>query len=140
MDAKLTPVTRAGAGEWRKAFLVVMRETANVRLSCQFAGVSRQAAYAHREADDEFRRQWDEALQEALDKLEFAAFNHAYNGDAGLLKWILATHRPEVYGEKPVKHDINVTIRREAERMAEAIGVPVDDLISMAEAIASGRV
>lgn len=140
MAPEVTLITRASAGEWRLTFLTVMRETANVRLSCQFAGISRKTAYAHRAADEEFREQWDEALQDALDKIELAAYRHAHNGDAGLIKWLLSTHRPEVYGEKPVKHDVNVTVRREAERMAEAIGVPVDDLISMAEAIASGRV
>lgn len=61
-------------------FLERLAETGNVSLAAQFAGLSKQTAYNHRHSDDEFARQWDDALDTATDLLEQEARRRAYEG------------------------------------------------------------
>lgn len=132
------PEKRRDAGEWQPAFLAMLRNSANVRLSCASAGISRKTAYAHRQADPEFREQWDEALEDACDLLEASARMRAMLGDTTLTIFLLKAHRSEVYGDK-VKQDITVTIRRQAERMAQEWGLDPDELLREAERIVNGE-
>ena len=58
----------------------VLRRTANVSAACRAAGVPRGRAYALRRADDGFRREWRQALEEALDDLEAELRRRAMDG------------------------------------------------------------
>lgn len=127
----------AASGEWKPTFLTMLRNSANIRLSCSEAGIARKTAYAHRETDPEFREQWDEALEDACDLLEATARIKALQGDSDLLKWLLTAHRRAVYGPH-VKVDIMATVREEAQRVADEMGLPVDDLIRQVSAIMAG--
>lgn len=51
-----------------------------VSVAAKAAGVSRSNAYAHKEADEEFAKQWVDAIEEAADLLEREAISRAYSG------------------------------------------------------------
>lgn len=115
---------------WKPRFIQALRNSANVRASCQAAGISRMAAYKARERSEEFAREWDEALEEAVDTLEAAAWQRARDGvrreepiyyqgeqvgtkviteysDTVLLA-LLKAHRPNKYRD-PVHYQIDFT-------------------------------
>jgi hypothetical protein len=116
---------RVRADIWRPLFLNALRNSGNVRASCQAAGINRTTAYKARDASEEFSRQWDEALEEAVDSLEAAAWRRArdgvtrhepimFQGDKvaekviteysdSLMTLLLKAHRPEKYRER-VEH------------------------------------
>lgn len=74
----------AQAFRWTKraksTFLDVLRTTGNVSVAARAAGVSRHTVYEHRHRDDDFRRDWDSALEEALDDLEATLLRRALEG------------------------------------------------------------
>ncbi|MEN8237430.1 MAG: hypothetical protein ABFQ95_07830, partial [Pseudomonadota bacterium] len=51
----------------KEQFLKHLSETANVTLSARYCGVSRRTAYDHKEDDEKFSQEWDDAINEALD-------------------------------------------------------------------------
>jgi hypothetical protein len=61
-------------------FLGRLSETANVTLSAEMAGVSRQGLYNRRSADDAFRAAWDDAVDRGTDALEDEAIRRAAQG------------------------------------------------------------
>lgn len=77
-------------GEWHATFLDVLRACGTVRRAAEAAKVDRSTAYEHRNQDEGFRRQWDEAIEDALDRLELQAY-------------VLAMGQPakEARGEEP---------------------------------------
>ena len=87
------------ADEWRPVFLRFLRDTANVRLACQQAGITRQAAYKSRAASTEFAAEWDSAIEDACDLLEGVAYARAQASSDTLLIFLLKAHRPEKYRE-----------------------------------------
>lgn len=89
----------------REAFLAVLRETCNVSAAARAAGISRTAAYEHR-ADPVFAMAWDEAEQEAADRLEGEAWRRAVDGT-----------------DKPVVHQgkITTTYKEYSDRMLELL-------------------
>lgn len=91
-------------------FIQAMRNTGNVRASCQAAGISRQTAYAERRKNARFREEWDEALQDAIDLLEATAWKMARDGNPYLVWKMLQSLRQNVYGDKKT---IDVTMRHE---------------------------
>jgi hypothetical protein len=102
----------------RKRFLDVLRETCNVSEAARCCGVSRRVAYNHREADPAFRKEWDEAVEETIDKLEREAWRRGVEGvdrpvtfqgeitatykeySDRMLELLLKAHRPEKYKER----------------------------------------
>lgn len=96
---KSTPKKR-GAGEWKPIFLASLATSGNVRLSCEKAGIARRIAYTWKEKDEEFARQWDEAIDEAVDILEAIATQRARTTSDTLLIFLLKAHRPEKYRER----------------------------------------
>src|SRR5262249_51821069 len=64
----------------QRGFLASLKETGNVRRACQAAQVSRRAAYYARERHPDFAAAWDEALEEAADRLEAEARRRAVDG------------------------------------------------------------
>ena len=103
----------------QKAFLAAFRETGNVRLACEVAGVGRTSHYRWREENPAYREAFDLARQDATDVLEAEAHRRAvegieepvgwYKGVAGgtvrrysdvLLIFLLKSLRPERYRER----------------------------------------
>ena len=93
--------------DWYDTFLAKLRNTANVRLSCDAARIHRSTAYAHRKDNPEFSAAWDDALTEAVEALEAIAWNRATQKLAPsdtLLIFLLKAHAPNKYRER---YDIN---------------------------------
>ena len=95
---------RAIDRSWEDTFIKALALTANVRMSCQRAGVSRQAAYDRRKSHSTFRDEWDSAMEQALDRLEFAGYSRALEGNDKLIMFFLSRRRPEQYGDR-VTHE-----------------------------------
>ena len=62
---------------WRGVFIERLKATGNVTLAAIGAGVNRQHVYRTRNRNKTFRRQWDEALEEAVDLLDGEARRRA---------------------------------------------------------------
>lgn len=88
-------------------FLDKLRESGNVRLSCEAADVNRRTVYRWREKWSTFADEWQEALDDALDLLEAEAWRRARKTSDRLLMFLLQAHRRDVYGER-VQVDQNV--------------------------------
>lgn len=93
------PDTRKERRNWKKQFLETLRNSANVRVACQAAVISRQSAYEARRKNSKFAAQWDEALEDACDVLEARAWDRSKTSDQ-LLMFLLRAHRPGKYTEK----------------------------------------
>lgn len=75
-----TRTPKAPADDWRPRFLDALRDTGNVRLSCDAAGKSRSWVYEVRGQDAAFAEEWDAALEDACDTLETVARKRATEG------------------------------------------------------------
>jgi hypothetical protein len=121
---------KASGGEWAPAFLAALRNSANVRASCQAAGVAREHAYRYRKTHPGFARQWKGALEDACDVLEAEARKRASSGSDLLLIFLLKAHRPDVYRET-VRHQID--LEGEVARLAEQYGVAPEKVRELAQ-------
>lgn len=99
-------------------FLTVLRETCNVTEAARAAGIGRRTAYEWRDGDEAFRDKWDEAEQEAADRLEREAWRRAVEGvekpvtfqgaitdtyreySDRMLEMLLKAHRPEKFKDR----------------------------------------
>lgn len=104
--------------DWKAVFLAALAEVPVVVHACKAAGVNRVTAWRAREADPEFAKAWDEALEEGVDRAEQEAFRRAvvgyekpvwYKGalvgtetvhSDALLALILKGRRKKVYAER----------------------------------------
>ena len=103
----------------KRAFLAAFRESGNVRLACETAGVGRSSTYRWLDEDAEYREAFDLAKEDAADTLEAEAYRRAvrgvkkpvgwYKGEPGgqvteysdtLLIFLLKGARPEKYRER----------------------------------------
>jgi hypothetical protein len=90
----------------RETFLEVLRQSCNVSEAARAAGIGRRTAYDWRDADEAFAADWDDAEQEAADKLEREAWRRAVEGV-----------------DKPVTHQgiITATYKEYSDRMLEIL-------------------
>jgi hypothetical protein len=116
---KLTPKR---LDEWSVPFLAALRNSANVRAACQAAQVSRQSAYVARDRHATFRRAWDDALADAVDTLEAAAWQRARSISDTLLIFLLKAHRRDLYGDR-----VTLDVEGLVARYAEEHGVELTD-------------
>jgi hypothetical protein len=81
---------------WKARFLDALSKLGNVRAAAEIAGVDRSTAYRARsargKAAERFCAAWDEALEEAYDRLEQEAWRRA----------IVGTQRPVFHKGEPV--------------------------------------
>jgi hypothetical protein len=111
-------------------FLEVIRATGNVRLAADAAGVDRSTPYRRAGRDPAFARDWAAADQDAIDVLEGEARRRALAGSDALIMFLLKAHRPERYREAL---NVRLDIRPEAQRIAERLGIPVEEVLEAAE-------
>jgi hypothetical protein len=71
---------RTPAEGWQKRFLDHLRETGNVRRSCEAASVARSWAYDLREKDPAFAAEWKLAALDAADLIEEVVQDRGVNG------------------------------------------------------------
>jgi len=67
-------------GDWQTRFLAHLRETGNVRRSCEAAGVARSWVYEVREKDPAFAVEWKLAALDAADLIEEVVLERGVNG------------------------------------------------------------
>lgn len=65
---------------WRETFLAALREYPVVQRACDVVGIERCTAYRKRQADPDFAREWDEAMEAGIDRAEQEAFRRAVEG------------------------------------------------------------
>lgn len=65
---------------WKSKFLEELSVIPNVRRACDAASVSRAKVYSERAKNAEFAQQWDQAIEEACDRLEEEAHRRAVKG------------------------------------------------------------
>lgn len=66
--------------DWKALFLVALAEVPVIAHACKAAGVNRVTAWRAREADPEFAKAWDDAMEEGIDRAEQEAFRRAVVG------------------------------------------------------------
>jgi hypothetical protein len=65
---------------WRAAFLAALREMPVILRACEAVGINRSTAWRAREADPEFAKDWDDAMEDGIDRAEQEAFRRAIEG------------------------------------------------------------
>jgi hypothetical protein len=71
---------RARRKQWKPAFLAALHQGATVCEACQAAGISRAACYEARGRDPEFGAAWNEAEEDAVDRVEAILLNRILHG------------------------------------------------------------
>jgi hypothetical protein len=121
---------------WKIRFLKALADTGNVRLACLSGGVERSWAYRTRDRDKTFGAAWEQALEDAADRLEAEAYRRAVQGvrrerpifyqgrqvgaemiteySDGLLTLLLKAHRPERFKDR-----MSVSMKRDFSKLSE---------------------
>lgn len=118
MDENATPKKER---EWMPVFLATLRNSANVRAACDAAKIDRRTAYRNRDENLAFAERWDEAIEEACDGLEAAAWLRARRSSDTLMIFLLKAHRPHKYRETTRNLTINVTADQAAQMSDEEL-------------------
>lgn len=124
----MTPRVRARVKE---IFVRKLAEVGNVSEACRAAKISRNCAYEWREADGDFKKLWDEAVDVSVDALEQEARRRAVQGvlepvyqggkkvgsirkySDRMLEILLKGHRPEKFRERvDLKHSGRLTLEQ----------------------------
>lgn len=119
------------SGRRRGLFIAELARSGNVAAAARMAKLARGTVYSLRQGDPEFRRRWDEALEEAVDLLEAEARARAVDGvdqphfhqgritgtvrkySDALLMFLLKAHRPEKYRERAEREREEETLEQE---------------------------
>jgi hypothetical protein len=96
----------AKASKWKKTYLKQLRKCGNITQSAKAANISRMAVYKAKKASTVFAREWEDALEEAVDSLEQEAWKRAKDSSDKLLQFLLKAHRPDKYKDSH-KHEIS---------------------------------
>lgn len=124
--------------QWRGVFLATLKGTGSVMLSCQAAHVSRTAAYKLRTQNQTFRKQWQEAENDAIETLEAIARKRASESSDVLLIFLLKAHRPDKYRDVvKVEHTV---VREEIKRLAAESGVTEEAILAEYELLTRGQI
>ena len=131
----------------RAAFLDALRLSPNVTAAAAAGGHNRRAFYRVRERDREFAELWDDALEEALDRLEAQMYRFAtegyeerlYDADGNLVSRrvredpasaarLLAAHRPQLWSER---HRLDVTGQVEHQHELAGPVISIEEVLAM---------
>lgn len=89
----------------REKFLNSLRKLPNVSEACRVAQVSRVTVYSHRNTDEAFKAEWDEALQQGAEALEGIAMQRAASGASDtLMIFLLKGLFPKKYRDQ-IRHE-----------------------------------
>lgn len=88
----------------KSIFLESLRQTPNVSLAADAAGIARWTAYRWRDTDEEFKGEWLRIAEARLDALEAALHSRALDDDHAsgttCAIFLLKAHRRNIYGDK----------------------------------------
>jgi hypothetical protein len=65
---------------WHDAFLAALRDMPVVQHACDAVGIQRSTAYRARQANEEFAKAWDDAMEAGVDRAEREAFRRGVVG------------------------------------------------------------
>ena len=91
--SKVTPEKKA-------KFLSVLAEGGSVTQAASAIGVARKNVYEWRKKDEQFKADWDDAVEEGTDLLEDVAVRRAKDHSDTLLIFLLKARRKERYAER----------------------------------------
>lgn len=79
---KLTPKKKSAQwkSEAKLRFLEELPRSHTVTAACDFAGISREAAYQWKEQDEAFSNAWDQAVERTHDRARAKIFERAFDG------------------------------------------------------------
>ena len=117
------------------ALTEALQQKPSISAACRKARIGRAAYYDWIKDDSAFAARMKAARDVGLDALEDALIDRGLKTDTTAAIFMLKSHRREIYGDRL---NIELQVRRKAEQMADALGIPADDLIAEAEAIAAG--
>jgi hypothetical protein len=66
--------------EKKEQLCKAIRDTGNISKACDICCVSRRGAYDAKEADTEFSKEWEEAVEESIELMEAEARRRAFEG------------------------------------------------------------
>lgn len=102
-----------------------------MHLSAAAAGIERSTCYHRAERDPKFAAAWAAAHEDRIDAVEAEAFRLALDEhQPGMVALLLRAHRPARYRDRV---DVRLDIRPEAERVAERLGIPVEEVLERLE-------
>ena len=85
----------------QRTFIKVLGLSCNVSAACRAAKIGRRTAYDWRKADPEFGAAWQDAEDEAVDKLVESVWQRAISGSSDrLAEVLLKGHRPSTYSDR----------------------------------------
>lgn len=126
----------------KATFIDVLRQTCNVSEAARAAGIPRRTIHEWRKADPAFAAAWEEAAEEAADRLEREAWRRGVEGvdkpvtfqgaitatykeySDRMLELLLKAHRPEKFKDRvATEHSGNLTVKdeRSPDEIAEQI-------------------
>lgn len=124
----------------RKSFLETLRRTGNVSSAVREAGVEISKAYAKRALDKSFRKDWDAAIEGALDDLEEEVRRRALEGtkkpvyyagkkcgsvvsfNDNLAMFLLKAKRPKIFSEGfEIDDNLNLPATKPREKLLKKL-------------------
>lgn len=130
--ARLSAKTRQNRVQWMPKFLAALAETSNVTAAADHAGVTKAHVYKLRREDGEFARQWQGALCEGYDNLEFELLARLRSGitadaegrkfDNAVALRLLTAHRESVGRERALRDN------EDAAEIAERINAKLEKM------------
>jgi len=72
---------------WQEVFILALRRTLSVAKACDIACVTRNEATKRKNADPEFRREWENAMEDGCDDIEEALKKRAVRGYLKPIYW-----------------------------------------------------
>ena len=96
--------------ESKQLFLAVLQNGFSVSRAAEAVGLTRQQALDLRAKDAAFARDWDNAIETAIDGLEDIATSRAKATNDKLLELLLKAKRPEVYARPEATTTQTVTV------------------------------
>ena len=148
------PECKMSERHWQAKFLAALRTSGNVSHAARHAARSRSAVYGARRGDTAFAADWEDALEEAADRLELEALRRAVEGTVedrfyqgtvigsitrysdNLLMFLLKVRRPwqfdpQFWGRMPAIGDdedrTRAEIERKMARLADSIAARAED-------------
>lgn len=119
--------------DWKPPYLAALREMPVVAHACKAVGIERSTAYRAREADEDFAKAWDEAMEEGVDRAEQEAFRRGVVGfeEPVIDKGRLAYQYERYLDEEGVEHyrirldehgqPIPLTVRKHSDTMLSLV-------------------
>lgn len=99
----------------KRRFIETLAAQGTVYHAAKAAGISRWTAYRWRGVDQEFREDWDYALEDAIEAVECALYQQAIDGNTLACIFYLKAHRPQ-YRDR-----LNIDIKQLHSEIEEAL-------------------